>query len=183
MTLRPIIRTVAVLAVALVAAGAAFAGGTPSGTVVDNTASVDYSVGGLAQATINSNTATFLVDNRVDVQVATLDAANIVVVPGMLARVLTFSVTNSGNTVQDYTLSAVADPGSDFLGANVNTYVDLNANGTYDPAIDTQTFVDELAVDATVTVFIVADIPLGPVDADLAIYTLLAETGAGATIA
>ncbi len=168
------------LVLTLVMVGTALAGGTPSGTTVDNTASVDFQVGGLVQTTINSNTATFLVDNRVDVTVATLDVANIVVVPGMLARVLSYSVSNNGNTVQDYALTPVADAGDDFDAANVNVFVDMNTNGTYEPATDNVTYIDELAVDATMNVFIVSDIPLTAMNAQLANYDLLAQTSSGA---
>ncbi len=172
--------TVLSLALGFLLAGTAFAGGTPSGTTVNNAATVDYQVGGLPQATINSNTATFLVDNRVDVTVATLDVANIVVVPGMLSRVLSYSVTNSGNTVQDYSLTAVADAGDDFDAANVNVFVDMNANGTYEVATDNMTYIDELGIDATLNVFVVSDIPLTALNAELANYDLLAQTGNGA---
>ncbi len=170
------------LVLTLVMVGTALAGGTPSGTTVDNSASVDFQVGGLPQATINSNVASFLVDNRVDVTVATIDVANIVVVPGMLARVLSYSVTNNGNTVQDYVLTPVADAGDDFDASNVNAFVDMNANGTYEPAIDNMTFIDELAIDATMNVFIVSDIPLTALNAQLSNYDLLAQTGAGSAI-
>ena len=169
------------LVLTLVMVGTAFAGGTPSGTTVNNAASVDFVVGGLPQATITSNVATFLVDNRVDVTVATLDAANILVVPGMLARVLSYSVTNNGNTIQDYTLTPVADAGDDFDAANVNVFVDSNANGIYEPALDNTVFIDELGIDATMNVFIVSDIPLTALNAQLANYDLLAQTSAGAT--
>jgi uncharacterized repeat protein (TIGR01451 family) len=170
-----------VLVLALGLAGAAFAGGTPSGTPVDNAATVDFSVGGLNQATITSNTASFLVDNRVDVTVVTLDAANIVVVPGMLARVLSFSVTNNGNTIQDYALSAVADAADGFDATNVNVYLDVNGNGSYDAGVDNETYIDELPVDTTVTVFVVSDIPLTAANAELANYDLLAVTRGGVT--
>ncbi len=173
------ITTLAAAVLLLALAGSALAGGTPSGTTVNNSATVDYQVGGLPQATINSNVATFLVDNRVDVSVATLDAANIVVVPGMLARVLSYAVTNSGNTVQDYALTAVADAGDDFDATNVNVFVDVNGNGIYEPATDNATFIDELAIDATQNVFIVSDIPLTAANAELANYDLLARTSNG----
>lgn len=168
------------LVLTLVLVGTALAGGTPSGTTVNNSASVDFVVNGLAQTTINSNVATFLVDNRIDVTVATLDVANIVVVPGMLTRVLSYSVTNNGNTIQDYTLTPVADAGDDFDAANVNVFVDSNANGTYESALDNTTFIDELGIDATLTVFIVSDIPLTASNTQLANYDLLAQTSAGA---
>ena len=79
----------------------ALAQNTPSGTSIDNTATLDYDVGGTPQATVTSNTASFLVDNKVDLTVTALDGALVVVVPGTLAQVLTYSVTNNGNTVQD----------------------------------------------------------------------------------
>ncbi len=163
----------------LILAGTALAGGTPSGTVVDNTATVDYQVDGMAQTTINSNTASFLVDNRVDVTVATLDVANIVVVPGMMSQVLSFSVTNNGNTVQDYALNALADASDDVDATNVNVFVDGNNNGTYEVGTDVVPYLDELAIDATQTVFIVGDIPLSVMDADIAGYHLLVQTSYG----
>ena len=169
------------LVLMLVFAGTALAGGTPSGTTVNNTATVDYQVGGLNQATVNSNTATFLVDNRIDLTVVTLDAANIITVPGMIDQVLSYSITNNGNTVQDYTLSAIADAGDDFDTANLNIFIDVNGNGIYDPATDTATYIDELAIDATMNAFIVSDIPLTAANAELANYDLLAETSSGAT--
>ena len=44
----------------------AFAAGTPSGTDIDNQATVDYKVGGIDQTQVPSNVATFKVDNRID---------------------------------------------------------------------------------------------------------------------
>ncbi|RKZ19897.1 hypothetical protein DRQ50_01135, partial [bacterium] len=69
-------------ALVLIPAAAALAVGTPAGTSVDNSATVDYAVGGVAQAPIASNLVSFLVDNRIDIAVTTLDAGAITVLPG-----------------------------------------------------------------------------------------------------
>lgn len=173
------------LGLTLALASLALAAGTPSGTVVSNTATLDYTVGGLAQNPVTSNAADFLVDNKVDLTVTTLDAAAVQVIPGAFVQVLTFSVTNTGNTVQDYSLQALAATGvwsgvtDSFDAANVALYVDADADDSYTPGVDTATYVDELAADASVTVFIVADIPLGLADADGALYDLLAVTATG----
>jgi uncharacterized repeat protein (TIGR01451 family) len=165
----------------------ALADGTPSGTVIDNSATVDYTVGGVSQAQITSNVASFVVDNRVDLTVTTVDAANVEVVPGSVNQVLTFTVTNDGNTTQDYSLTALdaaANPfglPETFDAANVRVFVDGNGNNTFDLGTDTAVYIDELAMDTSVTVFVVSDIPAGQVDGDVASYDLVAQTAAGGT--
>ena len=48
----------------------------------------------------------FLVDNRVDLTVVNTDAGNNVnVIPGSANQVLTYTVTNTGNTTQGYLLT------------------------------------------------------------------------------
>lgn len=165
----------------------ALAAGTASGTSIDNQATVDYEVGGIAQTTVNSNTATFVVDNKVDLTVATTDVAAVAVIPGSADNVLTFTVTNEGNTVQDYSLAAQAAAGTlfgvtdNFDATNVAVFVDVNDNDSYEPATDTATYIDELAADGAITVFILGDVPLAQEDGDGALYDLIAQTAAGGT--
>ena len=162
------------------------AAGTASGTTVSNAATVNYQVGSVAQPAVNSNTATFVVDTKIDLTVATTDAASVKVAPGATAQVLTFTVTNTGNATQDFNLSATVVSGGtgafggtdNFDATNVNIYVDGNGNGTYDAGTDTATSIDDLAADGSATVFIVADIPLGRVTGDIASYHLVAEARA-----
>jgi len=158
----------------------ALAAGTASGTSIDNTATVDYQVGGIDQTQLTSNTASFVVDNRVDLTVAESAGTYVDVIPGSTVQVLTFTVTNDGNETQDFALSAAAgsDPfgGADnFDATNVNVYVEDGTTGGYQPAEDTATFIDELAADASVTVYIVADIPASQSNGDIAAYTLTAD--------
>ena len=163
----------------------ALAQNTPSGTSIGNTATLDYVVGGTPQAQVTSNTASFLVDNKVDLMVTTVDGAIVSVIPGTFAQVLTYNVTNTGNTVQDYSLTALdATAGAfgeteTFDAVNVNVFVD-DGDNVY-TAADTDTYIDELATGVTVTVFVVSDIPLAQVDGDVASYDLMAQTAVGGT--
>ncbi len=154
----------------------ALATGTPSGTSIGNTATVDFAVGGVGQTPVNSNTITFLVDNRIDLTVAVLDGGSVTVVPGANGMYMTYSVANTGNTSQDYSLTALADAADDFDATNLNIFVDSNGNSTYEPALDTGTFVDELAMDTALTVFVVGDIPLTAADAEVANYDLMVQS-------
>jgi uncharacterized repeat protein (TIGR01451 family) len=180
----------------------AYADGTASGTPIGNRATIDYSVNGIEQTKIesspsgnstagigNGNNTTFVVDNKVDLIVTTMDSApGVEVTPGDTA-VLTFLVTNEGNTVQDYDLDAnavVTGGATNFGGAvtdgfdmsSVSIYVDSNDNGTYEPT-DTATFIDELAADANVYAFIVATAPLSATNGQYASYHLTATTHDG----
>lgn len=161
------------------AAPLAMAAGTPSGTTIGNTATVDFTVGAVPQAQVSSNTATFVVDNRVDLTVAPLDGGSVQVVPGATGMYMTWSVTNTGNTVQDYALSAIADAADDFDATGLAMFVDANGNSTYEPGTDTAVFIDELAADASITVFVVGNIPLTAADAEVANYDLVVQTAAG----
>ena len=180
----PPLPPVLLLLVALPAAG--FAAGTPSGTDIDNTAVLDYKVGGVDQSQVASNTATFKVDNKVDLTVAAVDVAIVTTVPGAQDQVLTYTVTNNGNTVQDFSLTATDSPTGafgeteSFNASNVGVFADANGNGIYDPGTDTGTYLDEVEPDSSRTVFVVADMPLtGIGDGDVASYDLTAQVAGG----
>ena len=170
------------------------AAGTPSGTTVSNTANVSYTVGGVAQTPLASTPVTFVVDNRVDLTVAEVGAGPTTGAPGQTAVVTTFTVTNVGNTVQDYALSAANVVGGTLFPVpntvtdNVDVtitgvFVESGANAGYQAAEDTAAFIDELAADASATVYVVATIPAALVDADGAIVSLTATTANGGTAA
>ncbi|MGH6610268.1 MAG: hypothetical protein ACRECQ_08430 [Burkholderiaceae bacterium] len=182
--------------------GTVHAAGTASNTTISNTATLNYAVGGVNQPAIGSsptgNTSgagtatTFVVDNRVNVTVVTTDTTFVSVVPGATAQVTTFTVTNTGNTVQDFALASVqAANGQTLFGGtdNFNTgacsqFVESGATAGYQSGQDTATFIDELAADGFRTVYVVCAIPAGQVNNDHAIVALrataLAGGGAGA---
>lgn len=181
----------AAVALLLFGAGPVFAGGTPSGTTISNTATLDYSVGTVPQTQVPSNAVTFKVDKKVDLTVTSQDSTIVTVAPGATAQVLTFTVTNTGNDTQDIDLQAIAEgngtsnpfgSGSDdFDGTNGGVYVESGATAGYQSGQDTATYIDELAPDASKTVYIVRDIPAAQADGDIAVYALLAQVRAGGT--
>jgi uncharacterized repeat protein (TIGR01451 family) len=180
-------RSVSAGALAIVlGAPAVHAAGTLSGTAIDNHATVDYQVGGIPQTPVGSDTASFVVDSRIDLLVTTLDGSPVLVTPGSTDRVQTFRVTNEGNTTRDFSLTApnsatpaFGEPSEDFDGTNVRIRVDSNGNGVYDSGVDLATFIDELEPDSSVVVFVVADIPLSVGDGDVASYDLIAQSAVG----
>lgn len=175
-------------------------GGTRAGTSVFNQAQVQYQVGGVPQTPVLSdddadplngvNPTEFVVDRKLDILVAERStgynsASTPNVAPGQNDVVLAWTVTNEGNQTQDFLLTASPtgfDPfgGTDnFDATGLQVFVDVNGNNTYDPAIDTATHIDELDINDSVTVFLVADIPLAQVDGDIAAYVLEAQVAEG----
>jgi len=167
----------------------AFAQGTLSGTDVDSTASLTFTVNGNSSTVTDTNS--YKVDNKVDMVVSTTDLQAATVNPGANNVVLKYRVQNNGNTVQDFLLSALTNSQTAFSGSNkvtdnsdlnnVRVFVDSNNNGRYDPDIDTQDYIDELAPDATKTVFIVADVPSDAPNNNIAVYDLEAQVAEGNT--
>jgi uncharacterized repeat protein (TIGR01451 family) len=181
----------AVLLLASVQQAHAF--GTTQGISVANTASVDYTVGGVNQPDVSSNAATFVVDRRINLTVAEVGGIATDVIPGSIDRITTFTVSNTTNGTQDFRLVATNDAAGagtafgdtdNFEGSSLRVFVD-NGNGIYDPALDTAIFIDELGADQTLTVFVLVDIPGGQVNGDTAGITLrafAANSGVVATL-
>ena len=121
-----------IVALALLAGGSqtAYAVGTASGTVINNTATVDYQVGTDPRSASGSAPG-ITVDNRIDLTVANQDGGNVNVSPGQTDRIQTYTVTNTGNTTQGYILS-VAVPTAGIPMNTIRIYVDANNNGTPD---------------------------------------------------
>jgi uncharacterized repeat protein (TIGR01451 family) len=146
----------------------AYATGTPSTTVINNTATVDYSVGGVGQAQLSAS-ANFTVDARVDFTVTEVGGAANPTYPGVNNVIATFRVSNTGNSTQGYALTVVnqltATPqglsgnDDDLDVNNLRVFVD-DGNGVYDGP-DTAVNIGSLAMDTNRLVFVLADIPAG----------------------
>ena len=163
----------------------ALAVGTASGTFIDNTATVDYQVGADARSASGS-APQITVDNRVDLTVFNTDAGNNVnVTPGSQNQVLTYTVTNTGNTTQGYYLSTDVPTAGIPMGG-IEIWLDSNGNGTWDgagPGLDTLYVAATNAFDLdpnggtdTATVFIVADTAAAAADGSLDDFRLVAQT-------
>ena len=199
-----------ILALAFFTGGSqfAFAVGTASGTNITNTATVDYEVGTDPRTASGSDTG-FVVDNKVDLTVVSQDGANVIATSGGTNQVLTFLVTNTGNTAQGYQLEFDTTPA---VITNARIYVDDPDSGDIgnwdasDPQYivgTTGNFAKLFSVDGefdvgatpdagldhdngvggltSVTVFIVADTAAAAINGQTEAYNLLATTLDAAT--
>lgn len=170
----------AVSSFALVAfsASPALAEGTTAGSTITNNVTVDFQVGGVQQTAVTAAN-TFTVDRKVNVLVETSDAVTTQVSPGETAAVTTFDVTNLSNSVVDLGLAVAQPTSDDFNVTGVQIYRD-NGDGVFDALTDTLvTYLDEVAADATVRVFVVADIPSTTVTGNVSQVTLTATAQEG----
>jgi hypothetical protein len=178
---------------ALVATGTAQAGGTPAGTVISNTATLDYSVGNVPQTQIGSSktgnttgagsATTFVVDNKVNVQVDAKDTVPVTSAPGQLAVTTTFTVSNTGNNTQDFVLSAKTNvtTGTAVLGSSDNfdltgacTFQVDATGGGLGPWV-AQSYIGNMVPDQVAWIRMLCPIPAGRSDGDIAGVALIAE--------
>ncbi len=170
----------------LAAAEAVLAAGTAAGTVIDNTAVVSFDVGG-ASISLNSNTVSITVDERIDV-VVTLQSPQILVAAGDANRSLLFRVTNSGNGSEDFLLAIDSSLGGDDFDpvpAVPSIYFDSDASGDFnlgDVAYTPGSNDPQLLADAFIDILLVNDIPLAVSNGDIGLSQLTAtsQTGSGA---
>ena len=86
------------------------AAGTSAGTVVENTVTLNYSVGTVPQSAVTADD-TFIVDRIIDVVIA-VNNSGVETQPGSTQVKLGFTVGNEGNDAETWTLS-LAENGSD----------------------------------------------------------------------
>ena len=170
------VASASVLAAATAAASPALAAGTASGTTITNTVSIDFRVGGVNQNAVTASDS-FTVDRRVNLTVAETGTTTTSVSPGQTSAVTTFTVTNASNATLDLALAATqlsggtaAHGGTDnFDVSGISLFVDTNTDGDYDVGVDQAvTYLDQLIADASRTVFVVANVPLGRATGDVA---------------
>ena len=168
----------------------ALAAGTTVNTSITNSASLAYSVGGVGQTPVVGTSTAFVVDAKINLSVTGGATTN--VLPGATtpATATTFSVTNSSNTALDFSLTVVdVIAGDNFDPTACAAYAeDGTTPGTYQAAEDTLTFIDELAVDTSINVYVVCTIPGTATDTQTGLVGLVATargdfTGANNTYA
>jgi len=179
--------TAAMLAFAPTMASAA---GTAAGTNITNLADLSFAVGGVTQPVIQSNAGVstdFVVDRKININVVSNDVApGVAITPGALAgsSVLTYTVTNTGNDVQDFALTATALAGgagafagnTDTIDAGtVTVFVESGVTVGFQAGQDTAVFIDALPADGYTNVYVVSGIiPNAAVNNDVATYDLTA---------
>lgn len=116
----------------LLASFGAHALGTVAGTTISNTAEITYNVGAAALSA-TSNTTTITVAEILDVTV-TLNSSTVTVTPGATQQALVFTVTNTGNGSETFSLaglSALAGDQFDPTPASTFIYFDTDGSGSY----------------------------------------------------
>ena len=174
------------LAALCIATPVALAAGVPAGTQIENTATVSYELSG-STVSIDTNTATLTVAERIDV-VVTRQSPQVLVQPGESNRAILFRVTNNGNGAESFSLTINSNlAGNDFNPVPAAAAIVFDTDGSgdlntgdvpYQPGVNDPV----LAADASVDVFLVNDIPTGPVNGDIGRTELTATslTGSGA---
>jgi uncharacterized repeat protein (TIGR01451 family) len=161
----------------------AWAAGTLAGTNIENIATASYDAGA-GTIDIQSNTAIILVDELLEVTVASSDPGDVATTPAATNAVLTFQVTNNGNGPESFTLTPnVANSGDDFDPALSQIVLDTNNNGVYDPGVDTVYVAGTndplLTPDQSITVFVLTNIPATQANGDRANVSLIAAANTG----
>lgn len=162
------------------------AAGTPVGTVIENTASVTFDLAG-SPTTIQTNTTTLTVVERIDV-VVTLQSGQVLVAANDTDRALLFTLTNTGNGSETFTLSIDnTDASDDFdpVASSSGIYFDTDSSGDF--TVGDQEYIagtndPALAADESIDVFLVNDIPATVVNGNLGRSRILvaSDTGTGA---
>lgn len=162
---------------------AAMASGVNAGTLIQNTASATY-ISGSASGSVTSNTVTFKVDELLDVAVAGLTTTPVSLGSG--TAVLAYSVTNTGNGPEAFTITVnPAVAGNDFDATVQQVVIDSNGNGTYEPGVDQVLAAGSptpvLAADASLKIFVIAALPAGAGEGQSSQIRLTADavTGTG----
>lgn len=161
----------------------AFAAGVDAGTLIENQAHATFDTPDGTQ-TAQSNTVSLRVDEILDGALASID-------PGPINSsatqvVLSFTLTNTGNGPESFTLGAEPTvAGNDFDLIVDGIAIDTSGNGIYDDGVDllltAPEVAPEIAADGSSTVFVLASIPAGTADGARSTIELQANavTGSG----
>jgi uncharacterized repeat protein (TIGR01451 family) len=171
-------------AVAALASAPAQAAGTRAGTTISNTATASFDTGSGTQ-NVNSNTVDMLVDELLNVTVASNHPADVTTTPGATNQLLSYTITNTGNGVESFSITANAGIGGDNYDPTVTSIIIDDGDNVYEPGIDAVYVAGsndpELNPDAAVTIFLLNTTPGSVVDGHRGIVALTAaaRTGTG----
>jgi len=143
--------------------------GTSAGVNIQNQASVSYQTAS-GSVTNDSAIVSFTVQELVRSTIAKLDASSISVSSPQTGAAMKFRLQNDGNGTEGFSIFVTQDSGDDF-DVNVGSYYIDDGDGILDTALDTlydNSNPPQLAPDASLVLWVTADIPGSLTDADLA---------------
>ena len=135
-----------------------FAKGTLAGTTIYNSAKIHYNNGNNKVSVAVSNSDSFVVDRVVDVKLNSQDVKPVEVSTLEKNRVLTFILTNLGNSDDNITLNLEHNSSSDFRADNIRIFQDSNNNKIFDSE-DKEINRVFVKADESSSIFVVGDIP------------------------
>ena len=143
-----------------------FAIGTDAGLNIQNTATVNFEIGGAAQTPVDSNTVVTLVDELIDVVVVDDNGGSVAVSTPDSGVILQFTVTNNGNGSEVFRIIGdpnIAEGGFDptldqlYLETNGLPGLQIGGDTAYVPGISDP----NLAEDESLVVYVSSTIPGG----------------------
>ncbi len=160
-----------------------------AGDSISNTATISYDIAGAPGS--DSASISFLEDRVINFSVIEANGgAPVPVVSDMVDAVLQFTVTNLGNATQDFLLTTAntspnpfATPVDNFdpLAGTIQVFVESGVTPGYQVAEDTAVFIDEVTVNASATVYVVADMPTQVID-DVSAIAMIAQVAEGGSV-
>jgi len=157
-----------------------------AGDPISNTATISYKLFGIPK--VKTATAVFIEDRKINFAVSDANGgAAVHVISEETDAVLQFAVTNTGNGVQDFLLSALNTTPNPYgspvdnidpVAGTVMVFVESGAAAGYQVAQDTAVYIDELVSNETRMVYVVADMPVANAD-DVAAIALIAQAAEG----
>lgn len=165
--------------------------GTASGITISSSATLSYDFGGIVQPPI-TKVVTFVVDNKVNMTVVEMGGGTATVITDPLLNTTAtsvFTVTNHGNTTQDFALG-VTNLGvgtvNPFGGALVDNYDGLScavsnivlASGAMGAYTALDQHINALTADSSATVTVSCAIPAAQANNSLAVISLKATAHA-----
>ena len=173
------------LLAALFASVDARAAGTAAGTPISNTATLNYSIGGIPLAPITSAPAVVTVDELIALTLTWQDGGPVAVNTPDANTPLSFALTNTGNGTESFTLSRNnALPGDQYNPVSSAVPIYIESNGT--PGLQTGVGGDTAyagsvtlpanSTNSSVLVYVLSDTPAGLTNGNLGDVQLTAAS-------
>ena len=176
-----LVAAVAGILTALLSASTALAQATTAGTIINNEATASFSIAGVS--TTRTASASFTVQEIIDVTVTWVDSTNIFADTPELDAISQFEVANVGNGTEDFVLSVANSSAADqfdfALPGAVEIFIDDPINGTQGVLdTDDELFVTSTSIppETTITVFVSADVPPSLTQSDQGFLDLTAAS-------
>ncbi len=164
-------KIISIAAAMVLCSVAVSAAGTASGTDVTNTATLSFSVGGVAQTDVVSNTDTFKVDKKIDFILSHEDTPkHLIVVANKQDNERSFKLVNESNEIQDFTVAVSNLSGNESYDGKAdsadmqNLEISIDGGTTWDAGPVTVT---DLGVDAELIIKVRGDVLANATDGEV----------------